>query len=213
MKKNDINIDLRNYIEDNIFPLYSLNDEGHRLDHIFYVLNRSFKFAKQVQEPINANMLYTIATYHDCGHHIDAKNHEKISAEILEMDKGLREFFTPDQILIMKEAVEDHRASSKIEPRSIYGKIVSSADRIISLDIAIQRTYTYRLVNRPNYSLEEIIAESKEYLTKKHGENGYGNKRMYFEDEDYQKVIKELTLLLQDDEAFVKKYKEVNHLS
>lgn len=162
MKKDKVNIDLQNYIEDNIFPLYSLNDEGHRIDHIFYVLNRSFKFAKQVREPINANMLYTIATYHDCGHHIDAKHHEEISAKILEQDKELLNFFTPDQILIMKEAVEDHRASSKIEPRSIYGKIISSADRIISLDIAIQRTYTYRLVNRPNYSLEEIMAESKE---------------------------------------------------
>jgi uncharacterized protein len=31
----------------------------------------------------------------------------------------------------MKEAVEDHRASSSRQPRSIYGKIVAEADRDI----------------------------------------------------------------------------------
>ena len=33
------------------------------------------------------------------------------------------------KLKIIKEAIEDHRASAKNEPRSIYGKIVSTADR------------------------------------------------------------------------------------
>lgn len=40
----------------------------------------------------------------------------------------------------MREAVEDHRASSDHEPRSIYGKIVAEADRIIDTDTTLRRT-------------------------------------------------------------------------
>ena len=41
--------------------------------------NVFLKFAKIVQD-INVDMVYTIAVYHDLGHHIDKKNHEKISS-------------------------------------------------------------------------------------------------------------------------------------
>lgn len=74
-----INKELKEYIENNIFPEYNKNDEGHNLDHIKYVIERSLKFAKIVQD-INVDMVYTIAVYHDLGNHIDKKNHEKISS-------------------------------------------------------------------------------------------------------------------------------------
>lgn len=56
-------------------------------------------------------MVYVIAAYHDIGHHIDAKSHEIISAQILSEDKKLKKFFSEEQIMVMKEAIEDHRAS------------------------------------------------------------------------------------------------------
>ena len=77
-----INKELQKYIEEKIFPIYQKNDSGHNIDHIKYVIERSLKFASKV-ENINYNMVYTIAAYHDIGHYIDAKNHEKISAQIL----------------------------------------------------------------------------------------------------------------------------------
>lgn len=49
----------------------------------------------------------------------------------------------------MREAVEDHRASSDHEPRSIYGKIVAEADRIIDTDITLRRTVQYGLKQNP----------------------------------------------------------------
>ena len=76
-----LNKDLQKYIEENIFPSYSKNDLGHNLDHIKYVINRSLKFANEVKD-INYDMVYTIAAYHDIGHFIDAKNHEKISDKL-----------------------------------------------------------------------------------------------------------------------------------
>ena len=71
-----INQELKKYIEENILPTYEKNDKGHNLEHINYVTNRSLKFANNIKD-INYDMVYTIASYHDIAHHIDAKNHEK----------------------------------------------------------------------------------------------------------------------------------------
>lgn len=64
-----INKELWKNIEDNIFPSYRKNDLGHNLDHIKYVINRSLKFANEVDN-INYDIVYTIAAYHDIGHYI-----------------------------------------------------------------------------------------------------------------------------------------------
>lgn len=50
-------------------------------------------FANQI-ENINFEMVYVIAAYHDVAHHIDAKNHETISAKMLSEDEKLKEFFS-----------------------------------------------------------------------------------------------------------------------
>ena len=65
-----VNESLKKYIEEVIFPQYELNDMGHNIDHIRYVIERSLKFAKQVVS-INYDMVYVIASYHDIAHHID----------------------------------------------------------------------------------------------------------------------------------------------
>lgn len=123
-----INPNLKQYIQNLIEYHYDLNDKGHRIEHAEYVINRSISFASQI-EKINYDMVYVIAAYHDVAHHIDAKNHETLSVKLLREDEKLKEFFNDEQIKIMSEAVEDHRSSMETEPRSVYGKIVSSADR------------------------------------------------------------------------------------
>lgn len=89
----EINRNLQKYIEDEILPSYEKNDSGHNLEHIMYVIDRSLKFASTIPD-INLDMVYVVATYHDIGHYIDAKNHEKVSAEMLEQDENLRKYFT-----------------------------------------------------------------------------------------------------------------------
>ena len=137
-----INNELKEYIENNIFPVYSKNDQGHNLDHIKYVINRSIRFADTVPD-INYNIVYTVAAYHDIGHHIDPKKHEIISAQMMYNDAKLKEFFSDEERIVIKEAIEDHRASSDHEPRSIYGKIVSTADRNNTVESCLRRSYTY----------------------------------------------------------------------
>ena len=206
-----VNEDLKNYIENNIFPSYIKNDSGHNLDHIKYVIDRSMKFASIVDD-INFDMVYTIAAYHDIGHYIDAKNHEKISAEILLNDDNLKDFFDDEQIKTMSEAVYDHRASMEGEPRSIYGKIVSSADRNTLVEVPLRRTYAYRLAHNPELTIEQIIEESRQHIINKFGQNGYATEKMYFEDPDYEKFLEEISLLAENESEFKKRYCEVNNI-
>lgn len=206
-----INENLKKYIEEVIFPQYELNDMGHNIDHIRYVIERSLKFASEVED-INLDMVYTIASYHDIGHHIDAKNHEVVSAKILGEDQKLKEYFSKEEIDEMVCAVEDHRASLEYEPRSVYGKIVSSADRNTLIEVPLKRTYAYRIEHNPESSLEQIIEESRLHLKNKFGKEGYATEKMYFEDNDYKLFLKEIAELVDNEEEFIKRYKDVNNI-
>lgn len=202
---------LQNYIEKEIFPQYQKNDQGHNLEHITYVIDRSLKFAQTISN-INYDMVYTIAAFHDIGHALDPKNHEKISGDRLASDEVIKKFFTEEQIAIMVEAIYDHRASKEGDPETIYGKILASADKNTSVESSLQRTYAYRKKNYPNLSLEETIEESRRHLIQKFGKQGYANSKMYFEDKAYQQYLEEIGRLVQDKEEFEKQYKKINHL-
>ena len=206
-----IDLELKKYIEENIFPKYSKNDLGHALDHIKYVLNRSLKFAQGIND-ININMVYVIAAYHDIGHYIDKDRHEEISGLMLSQDENLKKWFNDEEIKIMMEAVIDHRASLEYEPRSIYGKIVSSADRSLKIDDSLKRTYAYRTKDINKYCLTEIIKGSKEHLIDKFGKEGYANEKMYFDDIEYKQFLDGITKLVQNEDLFIKKYIEVNNI-
>lgn len=206
-----INAILKKYIDDFIFPSYVNNDSGHNIDHINYVINRSLKFAQDILD-VNIDMVYTIAAYHDVGHYIDYKNHEKISAEILEQDENLKMFFSDDEIKIMSDAVFDHRASLEYEPKTIYGKIISSADRNTIVDDILKRTYDYRIKHNLDFSIDELINESRNHIIDKFGKSGYAKDKMYFKDEEYEKFLKEIDILMQDEQLFKKRFLEVNKI-
>jgi len=207
----NLNHNLKKYVENYIFPSYKKNDSGHNLDHIKYVIDRSLKFASKIDD-INYNMVYVIAAYHDIGHYIDAKNHEKISSDMLLKDDMIKKFFTDDEIKTMSEAIYDHRASLNREPRSIYGKIVSSADRNTLVDIVLKRTYSYSVKHNPSYTVEQIIEESRQHIINKFGKKGYATEKMYFEDLEYKMFLEDISDLVDNKVEFRKKYIEVNDL-
>lgn len=163
------------------------------------MIRRSLKFAEE--EGVNSDMAYVVAAYHDIGHHIDAKRHEMVSAEILRGDEGLRRFFSDGEIEVMAEAVEDHRASSDHEPRGVYGRIVSSADRNTSIESCLTRSYTYGKKHNPEMSDEAQFHRAYRHLKNKFGEGGYA--KMFFKDEEYERFLRGLRELLGDEEAFV----------
>lgn len=204
-----INKDLENYIETEIFPQYEKNDSGHSLEHIDYVMKRCFKFAEQFKN-IDFNMLYTIATFHDIAHHIDKKNHEKLSAEIFYNDKKMKEFFSESERNLIKEAIEDHRASSTYEPRSDYGKIISSADRSTDIDDFLRRTHAYTLKHFPDSTKQEMIERAYEHTEQKYGKSGYA--KHYVKDEEYENFRENINSLLLSKENFTKKYYKINNI-
>ena len=201
-----MNKDLIKYTEENIFPEYSKNESGHGIDHIKYVIKRSFDIVSQNKLDVNLDMVYIIAAYHDIGHHIDSKNHEKISAEIMSKDKELERFFNDEELRIIKEAIEDHRASSDHEPRSIYGRIVSSADRNNTVEDCLRRTYTYGLKLDPKSSDEELFERAYNVLLNKFGENGYA--KFFFKDKEYEQFLKDIRKLLKDKEKYIETQRE-----
>ncbi len=204
-----LNKDLKNYIENQILPQYKKNDSGHSLEHIDYVLKRCFKFAEQFGN-IDLNILYTIATFHDIAHHIDKKNHEKLSAELFYNNEKMKEFFAESERILIKEAIEDHRASSDSSPRSDYGKIISSADRSTDIDDFLRRTHAYTLKHFPNCTKEEMLKRAFDHTEQKYGKAGYA--KHYVKDEEYENFREEINLLLQDTEKFKAKYYKVNNL-
>ena len=116
-------------------------------------------------------------------------------------DENLKKFFSDEELKIIKEAIEDHRASADHEPRSIYGKIVSTADRNNTVEACLRRSYTYGKKNHPNFNDEELFEEAYKHLKMKFGENGYA--KFFFKDEEYESFLKEIRELLSDKDLFI----------
>lgn len=193
---------LKKYIEKFVLPEYDKNEKAHGIDHINYVIRRSFDLIEQNELNVDVNMVYVIAAYHDIGHHINSKKHEKVSANIMSKDKNLKNFFYDKELAIIKEAIEDHRASSTHEPRSIYGKIVSSADRNNTVEQCLERSYYYGKNLEPNATDKELYKRAFKHLNLKFGINGYA--KFYLKDKEYEKFLTDIREILKNEEEFCK---------
>ena len=163
--------DLRAFINKEILPQYQRFDAGHDHRHVSVVMDNCARFAAEYGA--DARMLYVIAAYHDIGLSGGRETHHLASARFLMEDERLRKWFTEEQIQIMCEAVEDHRASAQTEPRSLYGKIIADADREIGIDRLIYRTLIYGLEHFPALSEEQQLNRAYEHIRVKFGAHGY----------------------------------------
>ena len=198
---------LKKFIEEVILPEYAKNERAHGIEHINYVIRRSFELIQQNQLKVDNNMVYVIAAYHDIGHHINPKKHEIISAEIMQKEERLKQFFSEEELLIIKQAIEDHRASSeREEPRSIYGKIVSSADRNNTVEACLERSYYYGKKLNPEATDRELFERAFEHLNLKFGINGYA--KFFLKDAEYEKFLEDIRKVLKDKENFCKMQEE-----
>ena len=162
---------LREYIENEILPRYSAFDKGHQRDHAESVIYESLVLAEAYGA--DKEMAYTIAAFHDLGLEKGRELHHIYSGEILMADSVLPQFFSKEQLLVMREAVEDHRASSKNAPRSIYGAIVAEADRHIDPETILRRTMQFGLKQNPEADFEWHFNRAYEHMLEKYAEGGY----------------------------------------
>jgi uncharacterized protein len=171
MDKPHLTAELINHIEGEILPRYEAFDKAHDRRHAFMVISNSLRLAQHYD--VDMQMVYTIAAYHDLGLEAGREQHHTVSARIVREEKRLEEFFTSGQIEIMADAVEDHRASCSNPPRTIYGKIVAEADRIIDSHTIMARTIQYGIANYPALTKEEHIERAVAHIKEKYGEDGY----------------------------------------
>lgn len=162
---------LATYIIEEIIPRYAKFDKAHQEDHAWKVITGSLELAQKYNTDYDMSLI--IAAFHDTGLIQGRDLHHIHSGEILKADTTINQWFTAEQIELMTQAIEDHRASNKHEPRSIYGKIVAEADRIIDSDITLRRTVLYGLKHLPNGTMDEQYQRFKKHLIEKYGDNGY----------------------------------------
>ena len=170
--EREIPQELRRYVEEEILPQYAQSDPAHGLGHIQAVVENSLELLDLV--PADPRLVYVIAAYHDLGAaRFGREDHEKTSARLLRQDRALERWFTPEERELMAQAVEDHRASGGREPRSVYGKIVSEADRDIDPERVVERTMAYGKYRCPQLGAEGQVRRAVEHIREKYGEGGY----------------------------------------
>ena len=194
-----INPDIVSYIESEIIPRYDHFDAAHQRDHVNMVIQQSLEIAEHLD--IDLNMVYVIAAYHDTGLCEGRERHHEVSAQIIKADKNLRKWFTEEQIQTMADAVEDHRASTKNEPRTIYGRIVAEADRFIDPETIVKRTIQYGLDHYPELSKEQQYDRMMQHLHEKYSRNGY--LKLWFPESPNAARLEKLRQMI-DEETIIK---------
>jgi uncharacterized protein len=196
------------FVERNILPRYNAFDKAHNLAHANSVIRSSIQLARRFGADVN--MSYVIAAYHDLGLEGPRAVHHITSGKILATDRRLQKWFSSAQLNVMKEAVEDHRASASHAPRSIYGKIVAEADRDLSPEVVFRRTVQFGLANYPELNEEHQWLRFREHMDGKYSVHGYI--KLWIPGSQNEKNLNTLRSIIADPkqlkEQFTKYYKE-----
>lgn len=202
---NAPSLDLVEYIETKILPRYANFDRAHNLEHVTRVIRRSMELVRITGADIN--MTYTIAAYHDLGMSGPRAIHHLTGGKILAADARLKRWFSAEQIKIMREAVEDHRASASRAPRSLYGKIIAEADRDIDVDTVIRRTIQYGLSNYPQLDRQGQWQRFKQHMDEKYSANGYI--RLWLPHSPNEQQLNQLRQLIADTTRLKARFDEI----
>ena len=202
---------LEKYLYGEIVPRYAAFDAAHREDHALTVMEQSMKLLADRSgwlagnpEPqwaveVDPAMLLTAAACHDLGLSGGRDRHHLDSGVIIRADKRLREWFDQEQIEVIAQAAEDHRASGKTPPRSIYGMLVAEADRVIDGQTIIVRTLQYGMKHYPDLDRQGHIDRAVSHLREKYGYGGY--LRLWIPWSDNALRLNELRAVIADDDA------------
>lgn len=188
------------FVEREILPRYNAFGVSHGLQHVTRVIRNSLELADTTGADIN--MVYAIAAYHDLGMKGPRAIHHLTGGKILAADARLRKWFSPDQISVMKAAVEDHRASASHAPRSIYGKIIAEADRDIDTETVFRRAIQFGLENDPVKDQAHQWQRFCQHMEEKYSVNGYIH--LWITNSPNEKKLKELRNIIANKTALRK---------
>ena len=199
---------LKEYITNNIKTKYANFDKAHNISHYNFVTKNCINYASklcEMGENINLDLAYIVGAYHDIGMIYGRENHAIKSGEIVRNDEFLKKYYDEKTIEIIAEAVEDHSSHLTYEPRNIYGKIVSDADRNNSKYLVFSRPIKYGLVHEKHLSKQSQIDRVYSFVNEKFGRNGYV--KYWLDIEDTKKEQLKVWNLL-DNETLCKQYIE-----
>lgn len=203
--KQQVSLEIMEFVERQILPRYNAFGESHGLRHVTRVIKNSLSLADVTGADID--MVYVIAAYHDLGMEGPRAIHHLTSGKILMADARLKKWFNADQLKVMKEAVEDHRASSSRQPRSIYGKIVAEADRDIDVHEIFLRAIQYGKENGPDKTVEEHWERFAQHMDEKYSNNGYI--KLWIPNSPNEKALKELRNIIEDKKLLRKAFDDI----
>ena len=189
-----LNLDIMDFVEKQILPRYVAFGKSHGLTHVQRVIKNSLELAKFTGADIN--MAYVIAAYHDLGMSGPRAIHHITGGKILASDARLKKWFSPERIQIMKEAVEDHRASASRQPRSIYGKIVAEADRDLDTENIFRRAIQYGLEKYPELDDDKKWERFASPMDEKYSRNGYI--RLWIPNSPNQEKLRQLQTIIEN---------------
>lgn len=193
------------YIDTEIIPRYDTFDKGHSREHAKSVMRQALRLCGRYD--VSLSMVYCAAAYHDTGLRKDRETHHIESAKIIRADKNLRKWFNDNEINIIADAAEDHRASSGNEPRTIYGKLIAEADRLIDPEITIRRCIQYGIDHYPTLDYEGQFERTYDHIKKKYGENGY--LKLWIPESDNTTRMKELRKIIGDPDKMRKLFNKI----
>lgn len=213
----DIREEITAYVNEEIIPQYENFDSAHRTDHALTVIGQAMELLDRMPEQTSAEgiwntvidreMLYVAAACHDLGLVNGRERHHIDSGTVIRNDMRLREWFSEEQIETMAQAAEDHRASGKSAPRSVYGMLVAESDRVIDGDTIILRTIQFGFSNYPGLNREEHIQRAVSHLKEKYGRGGY--LKLWIPWSDNAARLSALQDIIADDEAIRRKTGEI----
>ena len=191
--------EIRDFVEREIVPRYDGFDAGHGRDHVQTVISQALSLA-QYYPVVDRCMLLVAAAYHDLGLAFGRELHQIHSARIVREDERLQQWFSEDEINTIADAAEDHRASSDHEPRTIYGRIVAEADRIIDGETIVRRALQYGLKHEPGLDREGQYRRLMEHMREKYDYGGY--LQLWIPESDNAKQLEAFRQTLANEEAF-----------
>lgn len=200
-----MNRELVAYIEANILPLYDSHDAAHRRDHAEGVIARSLALAEHYD--VEPDMVYAIAAWHDVGLCEGRELHHITSGRMLLEDNTMARWFSSEQLATMRDAIEDHRASSAHPPRTIYGAIVAEADREIVPEVVMRRTIQYGLAHYPTLSREQHWERFVAHLREKYDHGGY--LQLYIPHSDNATRLAELRSIIAQPDLLRTHFEEI----
>lgn len=185
------------WIEESILPRYDAFDKGHQRDHASYVIDTAINLAQYYD--VDRDMVAVAAACHDLGLEVDRKTHHLESGKIIRNLTELRQWFSEEQIEVIAQAAEDHRASSKEAPRTIYGRIIAEADRQIIPEVVIRRTIQFGFKNYPELDKEGHWQRTVEHLKEKYDYGGY--LKLWIPESPNAKKLEDLRQIIRDKQT------------